>query len=195
MMSGATISNGQTKGICPLCDAGEFHRSLFRGVEYLNRVFRYVRCTNCGTHYCHPMPDEAVLSVMYGPEYKDAFPNDGLVADSKQPDRVCDWLERLPPGTFVDYGCGAGGLLTKAVERGWNAVGVEYDEEVARATALATSAKVVTVAQSDSLTGIADLLYLGDVLEHLTQMNEQFPRVLSLLKPGGTLLAQGPLEG
>jgi len=32
-------------------------------------------------------------------------------------------------------------------------------------------------------------------LEHLTEMENQLPRILRLIKPGGLLLAQGPLEG
>lgn len=41
----------------------------------------------------------------------------------------------------------------------------------------------------------ADILHLGDVLEHLTDLNRQMPEILKFLKPGGLLLAQGPLEG
>ena len=41
---------------------------------------------------------------------------------------------------------------------------------------------------------MADVLHLGDVVEHLTDLDHQFPRILEFLKPGGLLLAQGPLE-
>ncbi len=40
----------------------------------------------------------------------------------------------------------------------------------------------------------ADVLHLGDVIEHLTEMNRQMPEILKLLKVGGLLLAEGPLE-
>ncbi len=41
---------------------------------------------------------------------------------------------------------------------------------------------------------LADVLHLGDVIEHMTKINEQMPEILKLIKPGGFLIAQGPLE-
>ena len=38
-------------------------------------------------------------------------------------------------------------------------------------------------------------IHLGDVIEHMTKINEQMPAILKLIKPGGLLIAQGPLEG
>jgi hypothetical protein len=40
----------------------------------------------------------------------------------------------------------------------------------------------------------ADVLHLGDVIEHLTDPDGEMPKILQLLKPGGYLMAQGPLE-
>ena len=40
----------------------------------------------------------------------------------------------------------------------------------------------------------ADALHLGDVIEHLTDLDRQMPAILRLLKPEGVLIAQGPLE-
>jgi hypothetical protein len=39
-----------------------------------------------------------------------------------------------------------------------------------------------------------DVLHLGDVIEHLTRVDDQLPAILALLKPGAYLIAQGPLE-
>ena len=39
-----------------------------------------------------------------------------------------------------------------------------------------------------------DVVHLGDVIEHLTDPRDQLRDVLRLLRPGGVLLAQGPLE-
>jgi hypothetical protein len=94
----------------------------------------------------------------------------------------------------VDYGCGRGELLPEAARRGWKAVGVELVEDVALETTRRTGQTVVTVETVSSWYGSADVLHLGDVLEHLTEMETEMPRILSLLKPGGLLLAQGPLE-
>jgi len=67
---------------------------------------------------------------------------------------------------------------------------------VARAVEERTGFCILTAEAADATGGhIADVLHLGDVLEHLTEMENQLPRILRLIKPGGLLLAQGPLEG
>ena len=107
-------------------------------------------------------------------------------------ERVVSWLKNEGAGTFVDYGCGAGNLLAAARDAGWHAVGVEFDEALAAQIAKEKGVSVVT---PGGLTReCADVLHLGDVIEHLTELDRQMPEILSLLKSGGLLLAQGPLE-
>lgn len=142
------------------------------------------------------MPDDEAIAQMYGTNYageSTAAPDAGIT-DPKEPEKVKGWLSRLSRGTFLDYGCGAGNLLTMAKELGWHAIGVEYDSKVASQTAQHTGTNVLTVTESATLKETADVLHLGDVIEHLTKLESQFPEILRLLKPGGTLIAQGPLE-
>jgi SAM-dependent methyltransferase len=140
------------------------------------------------------MPDGETLALMYGPEYATSFDADPCIDDPKEAQRVVRWLEReAAGGTFIDYGCGTGSLLVEAAKSGWQAVGVELDEEVAQAVEKKTGARVVH--DPDRLEdAVADILHLGDVIEHLTEVNRLMPEILRLIKPGGLLLAQGPLE-
>ena len=131
--------------------------------------------------------------MMYGPDYTQEG-GGGHVENPKEPGRVLDWLGRLTPGTFVDYGCGEGELLVEAERAGWRAAGVEFSQEVARRVAARTGLAVYTRPQESSGFPQADVLHLGDVIEHLTRLDEQMPDILRLLKRGGLLLAQGPLE-
>src|SRR5207249_7353714 len=79
---------------------------------------------------------------------------------------------------------------------GWQPIGVELDHTVVRMTEERTGFPVLTTEAADSSDGhIADVLHLGDVLEHLTEVENHLPRILRLIKPGGLLIAQGPLEG
>ncbi len=165
-------------------------------VHYAGQEFEYRECRNCASLYCSPMPNPELLERMYGPEYAANFAHDPAIADPKQPTRVLHWLRTLPRGTFLDYGCGQGELLTAAREAGWKAVGVELSAEVATQVAARTGATVVS--DTTHLPGggqaLANVLHLGDVLEHLTVMDRQIPEITRLLRPGGVLLAQGPLE-
>ena len=130
---------------------------------------------------------------MYGTSYESCSGPDSA-ADPKEPEWVLDWLERTPPGSFVDYGCGGGELLVGATTRGWKALGVELAPDVVKETSRRTGLPVLTVEEALGRGAFADVLHLGDVLEHLTDLDREMPRILSLLKRGGLLLAQGPLE-
>jgi len=144
------------------------------------------------------MPEPEMLQQMYGPAYESAFSEgtNGNVEDPKEPDRCIEWLRNQGTGTFLDYGCGAGVLLEEAAKVGWRPIGVEFNSQVARRVEERTGSRVLIAEAADSSDGhIADVLHLGDVLEHLTDMENQLPGILRLIKPGGILLAQGPLEG
>ena len=178
---------------CPLCACGHAGKSWLGSTWYRGREFPYVACRACGTLYCAPMPDAATLAQMYGADYTQEG-GAGHVENPKEPERVVAMLRRLTPGTFVDYGCGEGELLVEAERAGWRAAGVEFSEEVARRVSARTALPVYTRPHERADFPAADVLHLGDVIEHLTRLDEQMPDILRLLKPGGLLLAQGPLE-
>lgn len=140
------------------------------------------------------MPGETILKLMYGPTYSQDDSGSMYVENPKEPNRVIEFLKSRPTGTFVDFGCGEGDLLVEANKLGWRSFGVEFDPEVAAKVERQTGIRVFTNPWSDPDFKTADVLHLGDVIEHLTRLEEQMPQVLSLLKTEGYLLAQGPLE-
>lgn len=190
-----TVDSQQSAPACPLCGDVASRPSWLDQVVYAEREFRYLECLSCQSLYCHPMPDEELLARMYGPNYAGDVAADASVSDPKEPEQVIRKLQAQAPGTFLDFGCGDGRLLSAAMKHGWKAIGVEYDEAVARNTSEKTGAEVVPVSEAgDFLAECADVLHLGDVIEHLPDLPRQTPSILRLLKPGGLLLAQGPLE-
>lgn len=129
---------------------------------------------------------------MYGPEY--GLNTSGATSvDPKDPTAVIASLAGSKPGIFVDFGCGDGKLLMAARDAGWQCCGIELNPDTANQTCTRTKIPVYTEL-SALPQGLADALHLGDVIEHLTEVETQFPAILSLLKPGGCLIAQGPLE-
>ena len=158
-------------------------------------MYPYVECAGCGSLYASPMPGDQALTRMYGLAYEAEAGGGTRVGDPKDPDSVLALLAGLPTGTFVDYGCGDGALLAKAASAGWNAVGVEFDPEVAASTARRTGLCVHDRATESSLPdAVADVLHLGDVIEHLRTPALELQRIRRLVKRGGHLVAQGPLE-
>ncbi len=178
---------------CPLCDTTGARPSWVGSTFYNGREFPYVECVGCRSLYCEPMPDGETLARMYGPEYAALFHGHENMGGSEDALRVVGWLRSRERGTFIDYGCGAGRLLREASAAGWRAIGVEFDERVACEVASRTGARVVSD-PAQLLNEPADVLHLGDLIEHLTDVNRRVPEILKLLKPCGLLLAQGPLE-
>jgi SAM-dependent methyltransferase len=140
------------------------------------------------------MPGERILFLMYGADYATSSAADAGINDPKQPERVVALLKRLPAGVFVDSGCGQGALLNAARSVNWAAIGVEFDREVAGQVEKLTGARVLVSGMAADFEPMADVLHLGDVIEHLTDLDRQFPSILRLIKDGGLLVAQGPLE-
>ncbi len=180
---------------CPLCNYQQSRASWLGSIFYMDREFPYLECLGCRSLFCDPMPDDETLAKMYGPEYQVGFDINPEIEDPKEPSRVVEWLKRIKGQTFVDFGCGSGHLLRQAMHLNWQAIGVEFDRKVAQATGDSTGARVVTDFGEFDGNPVADVLNLGDVIEHLTDINRQLPQILQLIKPGGVLLAQGPLEG
>ena len=136
-----------------------------------NQSFPYA-LPSCGTLYC----EQCRLGLLAGcrPDYTQEGGAAGHVENPKEPERVVRWLDQFGPGTFVDYGCGEGELLTEAQSRGWQAVGVEFSEDVARRTRQQTDLPVCSQRQEIEALPPADLLHLGDVID-LTSIDEQMP--------------------
>lgn len=179
---------------CPLCAHDRSGPSWVGSTTYGGRTFPYVECLSCHSLYCDPMPDAETLARMYGSDYAASCHEDPAIEDPKERQRVVRWLRQRPgPGTFLDYGCGSGVLLTEAAAVGWRPMGVELDAGVAEAVARRTGATVVS-RPAELPDGLADVVHLGDVIEHLTETDRVLAEVLRLIKPGGLLLAQGPLE-
>jgi len=141
------------------------------------------------------MPDAEALARMYGPTYASVGGDDVSLEDPKQPERLLSVLGRREPGQFVDFGCGSGSLLVRARGLGWNAVGVEFDAEVAGKVAVDSGCSVLLGIEGLLASSTrADVLHLGDVVEHLTTPGEVLKKLMGALAPGGWLVSQGPLE-
>lgn len=179
---------------CPLCNHNDSADSWLGTTVYRERKFTYVECLACHSLYCQPMPDAETLGLMYGVDYQSSDDyQETADENSKYPPRALKLLKKLGTGVFIDYGCGKGALLTSAQRMGWESFGVEFSPEVAAQIEQETKIKIFCTAEPpDSIR--ADVLHLGDVIEHLTDLDRQMPEILRWLKPGGWLVAQGPLE-
>ena len=138
------------------------------------------------------MPDDDALAAMYGPSYAGPEMGDD-VETVPLVDRLMSELLESQAGVFLDYGCGGGGMLIRARAAGWNCYGVELDPEVAEETTRQTGVPVVVPGAAADIPK-ADVIFLGDVIEHLRRPRAEIRKILALGKPRTMLVAQGPLD-
>ncbi|MBN1586568.1 MAG: class I SAM-dependent methyltransferase [Candidatus Omnitrophica bacterium] len=180
---------------CPLCNSEQVRPGVF----LLGR-FQVNRCADCRSYFIdprvwgslapHSWPGE--LAEERAAYYEKHFRSFRL----RTYDRALDHLEALAPkGRLLDVGAGYGTFLTRALERGWEAQGVESDAEVVR---WVEEKQGLPLEQGDFLSadwsqGPYRVITLWDVLEHLPDPRAAVLRARELLEPGGMLVLRTPI--
>ncbi len=164
--------------------------------------FPLAECRACGMRFLRVQPVGDSLAELYSPEYfqrdfrcgrSDAayFDESAFRAENQG---LLDEFARLgAPGRLLEVGCAGGWLLKHAEQRGWQAKGVELSAEaVARARSLGLEVFHGELAQAAFPAASFDLVYMGDVLEHVPDCRAVLSEVARVLAPGGWLYLRGP---
>lgn len=109
---------------------------------------------------------------------------------------VRDTVRRLPPGRFLEIGCGRGEMLPMLQEYGYSGVAVEISEAVfprAVATASTLGPSIDVVASLDGLPEAGfEYLFAFEVLEHIEDDTGSLQEWLRYLRPGGRVVITVP---
>jgi SAM-dependent methyltransferase len=178
--------------------------------------FPLVECDDCGLRFLRVQPTGEGLSALYSADYfesdfrcgrsdvayasEEAFAaeNDGLLDAFERlrpdPDPAPATREGRGPRRLLELGSAGGWLLKRARERGWQVQGVE----LSAAAAQQARSLGLEVFQGDLLSAALpadsfDLVYMGDVLEHVPDCHAVLIEAARLLKVGGHLYLRGPI--
>lgn len=162
-----------------------------------------MHCTNCGLHYIDPIPNEEDLLKMYPPSYQDGIdptlakdPYKKLIGLRYSYGYQFDLIKRHKiKGEFLDYGCGAANFLINAKSAELLFDGAEFNHkhvEVLREKLPGN--RFFTIEELNQNQKKYDLIRISNVFEHFTQPKQEFETLIKLLKPGGYLLVEGPIE-
>jgi len=181
---------------CPLCNGCHSKLSFPYVIGFEGERYYYYRCSVCGTVFINPLPSDAAFSHMYAnSNYHEVFYQDPSTCAY---DRSAEILSRFAQsGALVlDYGCGTGTFLDSLRRYGFRGVGVEFSCDVASEASRRSGCHVYQVHDFfyHSQPPKFDIIYLGDVLEHLRDPEETLAKLLTHLKKGGLLMVEGPLE-
>lgn len=193
---------------CPLCDAD---RSSAVGTwdcrghalwhAPLPPTLAWRRCSACGHVYTGSRYTAAGLAELFSRAHASQLGGGDFDAQRFVWSRVVERVLALHPRagqlfagalSWLDVGCGAGGLVFTAAEYGFAALGLDAREEAARRLAALGCA-----AQAGDLMDFApgrrfSVVSLADVLEHVPYPREALRRVHALLEDDGLLFVSCP---
>jgi len=116
-----------------------------------------------------------------------------------QPERriVIDQLAPLEAESFLDLGCACGHVAAYVTRtRGWKGVGVEVNTPLlAEARTYYPRLQRLVAASGTALplaSGLFDVVFLLEVLEHVPDQKTLIEEILRVLKPGGWLILSVP---
>jgi SAM-dependent methyltransferase len=172
-------------------------RYEFRG------TFPAAHCPRCGMRFLSVQPTASSLAELYASTYFESdfrcgrseshsFSEDAFRAENAG---LLDAFAGLtPPGDLLEVGCAGGWLLKHAIERGWRSTGVELSvEAVAHARGLGLTVHHGELADARLPSAAFDLVYMGDVLEHVPDCRAVLVEAARVLRPGGLLYLRGPI--
>lgn len=174
-----TTSTAQT---CRVCGSAQLVLDYTLGNQ---AEFEYYRCQNCRL---------VVYDMSAGldqTQYEYAFidPRVDQPGFSKI-DQTYAFLRGrgIPTGRLLDIGSGVGRLLALAQRDGWDVIGIDLSEAMARSSSEALGVDVHAMNFLDGdieELGQFDVVILAHVLEHLPDPVDAMKRIASLIKPGG----------
>ena len=184
------------RSTCPACGSGNHVPSWVGSGRFLDYRFQYRDCTLCRSVFVDPLPNDALVTEMYSPEYIYHHYDDGDASAEigAELDRTAADAARLRPGgRLLDIGCGAGRFLQAARDAGLRPEGHELLASTAKLAADATGL-LVHSGSLCSLRGPYDMVHFADVLEHVPDPLGLLVDARRLLTPDGVVIARGPLE-
>lgn len=108
--------------------------------------------------------------------------------------KVEAWVRRLPPGRLLDIGCGSGQGTAHWRSLGWTCEGTDVNPDAVAEASRTMPAKVCDLNQAPLPypDGSFDLIFAGEVIEHLVDTDGFLHEVHRCLRPGGHLLLTTP---
>lgn len=194
----------QDEIVCPICADKNLSDKPF-GYLFKNRWLGAKECSSCGVIFINPQPTEEEIKNLYLKEY---FEHDfrcghtGSYFDESALQKLSedDLLDRFkslkPNGVFLEIGCAGGAFLNTLQKAGYDVHGVEFSAEAAQFARERFNLPVHTgdLSTANYPDKMFDLVYMGDVLEHLTDPNSTLSEINRVMKPGGILGIRCPMQ-
>ena len=156
-----------------------------------------VACHSCGLEFAEPFVAapldyyQANYIDYVAPSYEEIHPGYQFTIG-----KIREAVARLPPGAnrAIDVGCGAGYLLVDLQRRGFECLGIDFNEDLVRVAneRFGVPARVDDVWNLVALGARFDVALLSHVLEHVDDPLGLLQNIRQILNPGGFLVIEIP---
>ncbi len=189
---------------CRICSSSRLRLKPF-GYRFNGRWLGAVECPACGIIFIDPQPTPQEIVEMYRKEYFEGDFRCGH-AGSYFDEAALENLSSLPllrriqeyqkTGAFLEVGCAGGAFLSAARKSGFDVKGVEFSEDAATFAREKFNIDVVTgdLVHACLPASAFDVVFMGDVLEHLTDPLATLREVNRVMKPNGLLVLLCPTQ-
>lgn len=189
---------------CPVCSSSTLRAKPF-GYAFNNKWLGGYECGECGMIFIHPQPTADEIERMYSKEY---FESDfrcghaGSYFDEKTQTSLEDEAliarikEFKPSGSFLEIGCAGGAFLHAAKKAGYDVKGVEFSDAAAQLARDKFKLDVITgdVTDAQFPDNTFDVVFMGDVLEHLPNPLATCKEVFRIMRSGGVFVIECPMQ-
>ncbi len=159
--------------------------------------YHFQKCSLCGLVFVFPQPQkEMIVGKLYsegsgyqGNKSKDLSNTEPTVNQKK----VLNWLATRKKGKLLDIGCSNGEFMWLAKKAGFDTSGVELNKrtaDIARNNGLDVFCG--TLDEGAFPSGSFDYIYMGDLIEHVSDPLATLSEAKRLLRPGGTIIIVTP---
>lgn len=191
--------------ICPLCQKN-VSRDFPIYYEFRQKRYQAKQCSGCSFVFLDPRLTTEDLRFLYSDEY---FLHDGsdfgahsesdyetaAIKGSVKFPEILGWIQKFKPsGDFFEIGCGMGYFLHYARRQGYIVSGIEYAELGVRTCRerFGLDVKRSSLEELSPPSNRYDVIFMGDVLEHLVQPLEMLAKARGMLKSTGIVALEIP---
>lgn len=176
---------------CPLCNA-----VCSKKETSLKKKLSLFACLECGLHFVYPRTPLA--EDIYDDDYYRSWGmgDNGLPAhvillkETNMRRHVNEIKKYVQSGRILEIGSAMGSFLKVAQESGFNAIGVEVSKQacsLARSHVGDESVLNDTLENVDLEEGSMDVIFMSDLIEHISHPLPFLEKAMRLLKKGGIL--------
>ena len=158
----------KVQNLCRVCKKGQLHVVRESVVDYITgEKFSIHRCNNCFVKVTMPYPQS--IENYYPKRYRNYNKYVQSILTWFYTLKINAWTRSFPhPGSVLEVGCGDGFMLGVLKKLGWDVVGLERNEAMAKNAAKNAGATVYSKGFEEiSKSKKFDLIILYQVLEHV----------------------------